>query len=60
MASQVAHGGETKKNHQNMHPRLTNMDLQEGVVIRGIPYIHLHIPQHLDGDCVNIFDKYMH
>jgi hypothetical protein len=45
MANKVAHGGETKKTHQNMHPQLTNMDLQEGVVIRGIPCIH--IPQHL-------------
>jgi hypothetical protein len=46
MANQVAHGGETEKTHQNMHPQLTNMDLQEGVFIRGIQYIHLHIPQH--------------
>jgi hypothetical protein len=46
MANQVGHGGETKKTHQNMHPQLMNMDLQEGVVIRGIQDIHLHISQH--------------
>jgi hypothetical protein len=30
-ANQMAH---CKKNHQNMHPQLINMDLQEGMVIK--------------------------
>jgi hypothetical protein len=25
-----------KKIHQNMHPQLTNMDLQESMVIKGV------------------------
>ncbi len=25
-----------KKNHQNMHPQLINMDLQEGMVVIGV------------------------
>jgi hypothetical protein len=29
-------GSLQKKNHQNMHVQLTNMDLQEGMVIKGI------------------------
>jgi hypothetical protein len=30
-----------------MHPQLINMDLQEGMVIKGIQYIDLHTSKHL-------------
>jgi hypothetical protein len=32
-----------------MHPQLTNMDLQEGMVIKDVKYVHLHITKHLNG-----------
>jgi hypothetical protein len=34
-----------------MHSQLINMDLQEGMVIKSILYIHLHLhaPKHLRG-----------
>jgi hypothetical protein len=30
-----------------MHTQLINMDLQEGMVIKGIEYIYLHAIKHL-------------
>jgi len=34
-----------------MHSQLINMDLQEGIIIKDIYYIHLHIhaPKHIYG-----------
>ncbi len=43
-----------------MHSQPTNMDLQEGMVTKGIQYIHLTHPKIFTWNHVNVFDKYLH
>jgi hypothetical protein len=42
-----------------MHPKLINMDLQKGMVIKSIIYRLTHLKT-FTWSCVNVFDKYLH
>jgi hypothetical protein len=42
----VAHCKKIKLSFE-MHPQLIHMDLQEGMVLKSIYYIYLHMPKHL-------------
>jgi hypothetical protein len=45
-----------------MHSQLINMDLQEGIIVKGIYYIHLHSfpTKTFTWGHISVFDKYLH